>query len=528
MATTWQFAIPPLLAVAAALGWLFGRRAHRARSRAQMSSELSLLIDGATNYAIYMLDTGGHVTIWNRGAERIKGWAEAEVLGRHTAIFYTPEDADSGKPARDLAFAKAHGRLEEESWRLRRDGSRFLASVTITALTDARGRHVGFGKVVHDVTGQRAAEAAIEAREMQLRSILATVPDAMVVIDDRGIISSFSAAAERLFGHAEADVLGRNISLLMPQPDRDAHDDYLARYLDTGERRIIGTTRRVFGLRLDGSVFPLELAVGEAVGGGQRVFTGFIRDLSAKEESEARLATLQAELSHVSRLSAMGTMASTLAHELNQPIAAVANYVEASIDLLDREMADRTAILRDALKDAAGEAFRAGSIVRRLRAFVARGEVERKVEPLEPLIEDASALGLVGAAERGILARHRIDPDVGPVLADRVQIQQVLVNLVRNAVEAMPEGGTLEIRATGEGAQAHLIVADDGPGLSTEVRDRLFEAFSSTKRDGMGLGLSICRTIVEAHGGRIWAASPPAGGTEFHFTLPRPTIEDAA
>jgi two-component system sensor kinase FixL len=521
MVPFWPFATTPLLLIVALFSWAAGRRTQRGTPRPHMLTELSLLIDGATNHAIYMLDTDGRVTIWNAGAQRIKGWTEAEVLGRHTSIFYPREDVEIGKPMRDLALAKERGRLEEESWRLRRDGTEFLASVTITALWDARGRHVGFGKVIHDVTDQRATERMIEARENQLRSILATVPDAMVVMDDRGVITSLSATAEQLFGYAEAEVLGRNIGLLLPADDETAPDGHIARDLSQGERHLIGTTRRVFGQRRDGSSFPLELAVGETVGGGQRMFTGFMRDLSAKEETEAHMASLRDELIHVSRLSAMGTMASTLAHELNQPIAAVANYVEGSIDLLDRDGEDHREIVREALKDAAGEAFRAGHIVRRLRSFVTRGEVEKRVEPLLPLIEEACALGLAGSGERGVTCRQVIAPDAGPVMVDRIQIQQVVVNLLRNAMEAMPSGGTLEIRATAEGGFAHLAIADNGPGLPLDVRDRLFEAFASTKRDGMGLGLSICRTIVEAHGGRIWAAPRVGGGTEFHFTLPR-------
>lgn len=282
------------------------------------------------------------------------------------------------------------------------------------------------------------------------------------------------------------------------------------------------------GLRKDGSTFPLELSIGEAVGGGQRVFTGFIRDLSAKEATEARMQHLQSELSHVSRLSAMGTMASTLAHELNQPIAAVANYVEASRDLLDTPGEETKAMLKEALRDAAVEAFRAGHIVRKLRAFVARGEVEKSVEPLGGLIAEAGTLGFAGATELGIHHDLDVAADAGPVLVDRIQIQQVLVNLMRNAIEAMaPAGrGNLVVFARAEGQYAHIVVADDGPGLSSDVADRLFQAFASTKRDGMGLGLSICRTIVEAHGGRIWASPRAGGGTEFHFTLPRAAMED--
>jgi two-component system sensor kinase FixL len=493
-----------------------------------LAAELSLLIDGAATYAIYMLDADGRVAIWNKGAERIKGWTEDEVVGRHCSLFYPPEDVASGKCEDDLARVEALGRIEEESWRLRKDGSEFLASVAITALRDESGALRGFGKVLRDVTDERAADRMTEAREAQLKSILATVPDGMVVIDDRGLIQSFSSAAEQLFGYEEAEVLGRNVGMLMPS-QRENHDGYIARYLATGERGIIGTTRRVIGQRKDGSTFPHELAVGEAVGGGRRLFTGFIRDLTEREALGARMNELQAELIHVSRVSAMGVMASTLAHELNQPITAVANYVEAGRDLLADPTPEDIAVVREALGDAAAEAMRAGQIVRRMRSFVARGEVEKRTYSLPKLIKEAWALGLAGNREQDIETAFAFDPEAIHVMVDRVQIQQVLINLVRNAVEAMSDAPLrrLVIATAAEGP--HLVqvsVRDSGPGLAPEVADHLFRAFLSTKQDGMGLGLSICRTIVEAHGGRIWAESAAGSGTCFRFTLMRADAEE--
>ncbi|HLY87403.1 MAG TPA: PAS domain S-box protein, partial [Acetobacteraceae bacterium] len=464
----------------------------------QLSRELELLIDGALNYAIYMLDPSGRVAIWNLGAERILGWSEGEILGRHSSIFYQHDEIVAGKPEGDLTRALAEGRVEEEGWRLRKDGGGFLASVTITALFNGDGHHVGFGKVVRDVTEARASEALIEASEMQLRSILATMPEAMVVIDRKGAITSFSVAAEQLFGYSQVDVIGRNVRMLMPEPYRSDHDGYVARYRETGERRALGMRRRVMGLRRDGTTFPLELSIGESFGGGQQVFTGFIRDLSLQEETEARLQSLQSELVHVSRVSAMGTMASTLAHELNQPLTAVTSYVEASRDLFQTNRAEDRALLGETLDQAVGQALRAGSIVRRLREFVARGDTDKAVEDVPALVTEAAALGFAGAAESGV--RHEcIWPDgLGPVLADRIQIQQVLINLMRNAVEALVPrgGGTVTIRASQSAENIHIIVADDGPGLDPKIASRLFGAFHTTKRTGMGLGLSICRTIV--------------------------------
>ena len=366
-----------------------------------------------------------------------------------------------------------------------------------------------------------AVNSDLRSREAHLSSILATVPDAMVVIDERGIMQSFSHAAERLFGWQAAEVIGLNVKMLMPSPYREAHDGYLERYMTTGERRIIGVGRVVVGERKDGSTFPMELAVGEMVSGQQRFFTGFVRDLTERQQTEARLQELQTELVHISRLTALGEMASALAHELNQPLSAVANYLKGSVRLLDAAEIPRD-MLKEAIQLAGEQALRAGDIIRRLRDFVARGETERRIESLHKLIEEASALALVGAKEHGIRVNFRFDPAIDLVLADKVQVQQVVLNLIRNAIEAMDETPKkkLEVRIEDAGDhQARVIVSDTGTGLAPEVADQLFQPFVTTKRTGMGVGLSISRTIVEAHGGRIWAEPNPGGGTRFCFTL---------
>ena len=360
--------------------------------------------------------------------------------------------------------------------------------------------------------------------EAHLRSILATVPDAMVVIDERGIILSFSAAAEKMFAYQEDEVVGRNVKMLMPSPDRERHDQYLVNYLTTGKRKIIGIGRVTTGLHRDGSTFPMELSVGEAWLGERRIFTGFIRDLTERQETLHRLQDLQSELAHVGRVSEMGTLASSLAHELNQPLTAVATYCESARDLLDNKPdAETLAMVREALDEAAEQAVRAGQIVRRLRDFMSNGEMERQVESLQRLINEANALALVGSREHGIDVQQSLDPDADLVFVDRIQVQQVLVNLIRNAIDAMMEAKirslTVSTRPQDDGL-VRVTIADTGSGISDAVAPQLFLPFVTSKENGMGIGLSICRTIVEAHGGRIWFEPGEAGGTEFHFTLP--------
>lgn len=378
-------------------------------------------------------------------------------------------------------------------------------------------------KPVDVVTEELAAREPVFAREAHLRSILETIPDAMIVIDERGHIRSFSAAAEKMFGFREAEVLGENVSALMPSPDRERHDSYLEHYLSTGERKIIGIGRVTTARHRDGSTFPIDLHIGEARIGDERLFTGFIRDLTERQQAELRLHDLQSELAHVSRVTAMGTLATSIAHELNQPLTAIANYVETASDLL-LENTDRVTIgiVREALAECAAQSVRAGQIVRRLRDFISRGESERRIESLARVVNEASAMALIGAGERGVEVQVKLDPLADKVLVDRIQVQQVILNLVRNAIEAMAQSPVRRIRLSSRavvGGQVEVMIEDSGPGLATEVAERLFQPFVSTKSEGMGLGLSICHTIVHGHDGRIWADASMLGGTAFHFTL---------
>ena len=374
-----------------------------------------------------------------------------------------------------------------------------------------------------DIDEEKRVEGALRIQENHLRSILETVPDAMIVIDSRGIMQLFSSAAERLFGYSKQEAIGQNVSILMPEPDQSRHDDYIARYLKTHDPHIIGIGRIVTGRRRDGTTFPMHLSVGQTLRNEEPYFTGFVRDLTEHQQTQARLQELQSELVHVSRLSAMGEMASALAHELNQPLAAISNYMKGSRRLLAGSADPNVTKIESAMDRAAEQAVRAGQIIRRLRDFVARGESEKRVESLSKLIEEAGALGLAGAREQNVQLRFNLTPSADLVLADRVQIQQVLVNLFRNALEAMAQSPRRELVVTNARVgddMIEVVVSDTGSGFQDDVIPNLFQTFFTTKETGMGVGLSISRSIIEAHGGRMWAESNASGGATFRFTLP--------
>ena len=494
--------------------------AGRIASTEEINSRLAAIVTSSDD-AIIGEALDGTVTDWNRGAETVFGHAAAEIIGKSIAILASPGLEQETQDILDRL--KRGERIDHfETQRRRKDGAIIDLSLTVSPLYDRMGRLVGTSMVARDITAARQAQIALRESEAHLRSVLDTVPDAMIVIDNMGIMRSFSATAERLFGFTAGEAIGQNVSLLMPSPYREQHDTYLKRYFATGERKVIGRGRIVVGLRNDGSTFPMELTVGEMISDDRSSFTGFVRDLTERQETQRRLQDLQAELIHMSRFTAMGEMASSLAHELNQPLTAVASYLNGCRRLLDGSESVQNLMLRDAIDRAAEQALRAGQIIRRLRQFVARGESERQVENLTKLIEEASALALVGVKETGVRVVFALDPRARFVLADKIQLQQVLLNLMRNAIEAMHETTRRQLTIStivqpGDGVE--IRVTDTGSGIAPEIAAQLFQPFVTTKPNGMGVGLSISRTIVEAHGGCLLAEPNPEGGTIFRLTL---------
>ncbi|MFB9374214.1 PAS domain S-box protein [Algimonas porphyrae] len=358
-----------------------------------------------------------------------------------------------------------------------------------------------------------------------LDAVMNTLVDGAVVIDSRGLVRLINPAGQAIFGYTPEELIGHNISRLMPEPYHSAHDGYIRNYLETGENRIIGIGREVEGQRKSGEIFPMSLAVGEMGHRDGMLFIGIIRDLTDERQRETDFNELQARHFHLSRVAAMNEMGAAIAHEINQPLSAAANYVETGRILASRRDPPDDRLL-SILDKALEQNHRAAEIISRMRTFIERGDVQSETVHLGDMIDEAMMLSLSKFRDTPIAIDRRIDPDALRVKGDAVQIQQVLVNLVRNGCEAMIDQPvkclTLSIHPDAEHPDmSRISVSDTGEGLSDAVITDLFTAFTSTKSGGLGVGLSISRSIVHAHGGRIWATDNDGPGATFSFTLPR-------
>lgn len=489
-----------------------------------------LAVEAAPN-AMVLIDGGGDIVLVNAQAERVFGYHRSEMLRRPIEMLL-PDGFRPRHPALREAYCKAPqprpmgaGR---ELFGRHKDGGEFPVEIGLNPIQTAQG--VMVLSAVVDITRRKADEQALRESEHRARGLAAIVEsseDAIIGCDLDGAVTSWNASAQRIFGYREADMLGRPMFRLAA-PGYEAEMRAILRRVREGERIAHYRTLRRCA---DGSLVNVSLSVspifdiaGRLVGVAKvaRDITQTAQAETALKESQTRLQDLQAELLHVSRLSAMGEMASALAHEINQPLAAISNYMRGSRRLLAASAEPVARKVEDALDKAAEQAIRAGQIIRRLRSFVAREDGEKRPENLEQMVEDALALGLVGQNERSLTIRRELDSAI-VVMADRVQIQQVLVNLVRNAAEAMAEVDrrqlTVAARRLDDG-RVEVRVCDTGKGLSEEVRQNLFRPFFTTKAAGMGVGLSISRSIAEAHGGELDAEPNPKGGAAFVLTLP--------
>jgi two-component system sensor kinase FixL len=473
--------------------------------------------------AIVAVGERGDIKACNHPFEKLFGYAAGQVVGMNVGILLPGSHEADDRVSPSVALAPADslkvGVDREVVGRCRdRSALRLRLSVGRARL----GNESVLVGVMHPVAGGADADSPNAQQLAPLRAILDAVPEAIVVIDAAGLIESFSQSASRLFGYAPNSLVGKHVSVLMTTSYRVGTVNQHSSAGRSGRKWTSGKRRIVVGRRVDGSTFPMEIVFVEFGCNDRKCAAGFMRDIT---DSQNHLHELQAELLHASRLSAMGQLTAAIAHEVNQPLTAAVNFVMAAKRTLASVASEPDARARatEFMEKAARQALRTGEIIRNLRSFVDKREGRRVAENLNKVVEEAIALGFVGAAEANVTLRLNLSDMVPSVLVDRIQVQQVLINLIRNSIEAMATLNKRELSlSTGlAGADfAQVTVADTGPGIPSRISKRLFQPFVTTKRSGMGMGLSICQSIIAEHGGRIWAEPVPGGGVAFHVRLP--------
>jgi PAS domain S-box-containing protein len=499
-----------------------------------------LMVEEVSDYAILLLDQEGKVASWNSGTRRLSQFEAAEIIGRYYACFYLPEDVAQGKPAHALQQASTQGRTEEEGWRVRKDGSRFWANVIITALHDQTGRLKGFSTITRDLTLRKQAEVELQKQEARLRAIVNHALDGIITVDEHGTIESFNSAAERLFGYAEAEVLGQNVTLVMPEPYHGAHDGDMAHDQRTGAAKILGTGREVLGRRKDGSVFPIELSVSEMQLGNQRRFTVFARDITERKTVEAELKDTaramenknrELALAHNRALAATQAKSEFLAsmsHEIRTPMNAIIGMAdllqETALTSEQQEYVRRfsraATILTDLIND----------ILDLTKIETGHLELESVPFNLADLVDKTAELMAVRANVKALELVAFVHPDVPPyVMGDPTRLRQVLVNLVGNAIKFTERGEVIvridPSRDEAGSSRLRFSVSDTGIGIPADKIQTIFDSFtqvdSSTTRKygGTGLGLSISKRIVELMGSHIKVTSTEGRGSTLSFVL---------
>jgi two-component system sensor kinase FixL len=491
-------------------------RSGRRRPAQELRERVSALEAHAAGLSLAQVLTRnfpGEIQYWSRGMERLYGFSAAEAIGRISHELLRTEFPHSLREVdREL--------LERAEWtgelrHRRRDGEEVVVVSHQSLHRDPAGKPSLVTEVNNDIT---EAHRGYEVRQY-LASIVESSEDAIVGKTLDGVINTWNGAAEAMFGYRAEEMVGRTIARLLP-PDRIAEEPMILERLRRGERlRHFETIR----LHKDGSPLTVLLTISPIYDVSGRIVgaSKIVRDITAERRSQSHIQELQAELAHVARLSTMGQMAAAIAHELNQPLTAVSNYAGALSRVLASGNAN-PARVHDIAERIRQQTTRAGEVIRRLRDHVAKRRTTRRSEDINAVVSEAVELGVVGLRHSGVHTSMELDPIVGAAMIDRIHIGQVIINLVRNAVEAMASSEVRELTVSTHALRdgLEIAVADTGPGIAPDVAERLFQPFVTSKADGLGLGLSICRELIEAHGGQLGVSPVPTGGTRFVISLP--------
>lgn len=478
---------------------------------------------------IVILGADGNIVRFNPACERLTGYSADESIGRKVWDFLIVEEERGAVKSVFEKTREENTPTHFTNYWTTKEGHRKRIEWSNTTIRDERGDVAYILATGIDITDQVSNEFALAETQAYSRSIIDACPVAVITINEQGLIQSFSAEAEHCFGYREDEAIGRNVNILMPDPDHSQHDQYLKHYLETGEKKIIGRARPVFAERKNGEKFPAMLHISEFKD-GVRIFVGFVEDLSHQRMTERRLEETQFQLQHAGRIGAMGEIATSIAHELNQPLTAAASLAGAvSLNLKKTDYPETKAAI-ELLDDVVREIRRASEIIRQMRDFIRKRKTERSLHRVNKIVEEATAIALIGAESAGIKLETDLQAGLGELQIDGVQIQQVLVNLIRNAVDAMQETTEkrLKISTSRIGGFVEISVDDTGPGITDDMMKRLFEPFATSKENGMGIGLSISKAIIDAHQGKINANNRESGGCVFTIKLPEGAYDEAA
>jgi PAS domain S-box-containing protein len=483
-----------------------------------------LLVEGVKEYAIFRLDTEGHVTTWNEGAEGINGYRREEIIGEHFSRFYPAEEVERGKPELQLKMATEKGHVEDEGWRIRKDGTRFFAEVCITALRDEVGHLRGFSKVTHDITERKRAEEELRRSEAYLAQGQRLSHTGSWAWNLSTGDLFWSEEHFRICGIAPESFnlnLETAQQLIHPEDRASANEVF---YKAIIERRDFERDLRI--LRPDGTtryVHSLAQPVFDDAG-NLTEYVGTIVDNTERKRAEEALQKAQAELARITRVATVGELTASIAHEINQPLTAVVSHASACRRWLGHEAPDLDEA-RKCLEHIIENGHRAGNVIKGIRSLVRKTPNEKELLNMNETVREVIALAAGELTKNTVVLSTELQPDMPMVVGDRVQLQQVLLNLILNSTEAM-SGVDWPVRELVIGSQESkpgqvmVTLRDSGRGLGPHDPERIFDSFFSTKPGGLGLGLSISRTIVEAHGGRLWATQNNDMGATFSFTLP--------
>jgi two-component system sensor kinase FixL len=469
------------------------------------AASLLAAIADSSDDAIIGKDLEGVIRTWNRAAEHLYGYSAREVKGRSIALLIPEGRRDE---LADILGKIRSGQsvMHLETVRQTKDGRLLDVSIRVTPVRDAGGTIIGAATIARDVTANKRLEERVRRSEARWRSVIESAVDGIVVIDGRGHIESFNPAAERLFGYAESEVIGRNVNMLMPSPHHEEHDTYIARYLATREKRIIGLGREVIGVRRDGTTFPVHLSVGEMIIEGQPKFTGILHDLSARMRIEEQLRERAA-------MARLGEMAAVIAHEIKNPLAGIRGAIQVIGSRLPADSPD-AAIAKEIVTRIDG----LNNLMKDLLLFARPPQLHPASVDVAALIASTAGLLAQDPAMNGV--RVEIEGIVPPLMGDPELLRIVFVNLLVNGAQAMMGEGVIRVSLETSDQSCRITIEDRGPGIPADVRQRMFVPFFTTKTRGTGLGLPTAKKIIEAHAGTIAVECPPGGGTHVTLELP--------